>query len=324
VLVLGMVGAALPLTATTVYAEADSSTGDAQKSSLSDFNSVHIENDADSLDITLLDEGRNPENSGDYVYRRDQDGKQVVLRTNRRLSEAEIDQAVAEAEESRIEAESGRMEAEQARREAEQDMREAEIEMRQALREAEQDRREAMAEARIAMREGLQEAEMARREALAEARRAQAEARRIAADIRRETANWSRRVTPPQPPEPPQAASSPEAPDAPDASSARAFSAKPISFSVKVTAVQPCSKLRFQHSTARGVMTERSWAALVECSGLNPRQHERQLLQMTLQSLTQARTALALSCPDAATSEKEMLQAFDREIAHLKAKITRA
>ncbi|MEO9601602.1 M56 family metallopeptidase [Parasphingorhabdus sp.] len=143
-----------------------------------------VEADGGEINITMLNGRKNADLSQDHVHKIKHNGRTIVLRTDKKLSEKEIKKMVEKAEKSRLEAEKALRETEiehklmrstmreverelaAAHKEMKWELREAEKEVRAALREAKEAQREAMQEAREAQREALQEASEARREAL--------------------------------------------------------------------------------------------------------------------------------------------------------------
>ncbi|MFM2411042.1 MAG: hypothetical protein RL481_1870 [Pseudomonadota bacterium] len=108
---------ALPLTATIVpvYAEEKPVDGNAPKTIKNKTRIIVINGkDGETQNIDISGDADTP-----FVKTIQKDGKTIVLRTNRELSEEEIQKMVEEAEASRIEAEEARGEAEAARGEAE-------------------------------------------------------------------------------------------------------------------------------------------------------------------------------------------------------------
>ncbi|MEH6661698.1 MAG: M56 family metallopeptidase [Parasphingorhabdus sp.] len=145
--------------------------------------------DSDVINITMLNGRKNADLSKDYVHKVKHNGRTVILRTNKKLSDKEVRKMVAEAEQSRLEADKSlheaeisrakakesRLQAQEWRLKAEKARREAEIqrELAAASKEMKQELREAQQE----MREALDEAAAARSEALKQARQAQHQAR---------------------------------------------------------------------------------------------------------------------------------------------------
>ncbi|WP_417622992.1 M56 family metallopeptidase [Parasphingorhabdus sp.] len=137
----------------------------------------------DETHITMLNGRKNADLTNDYVHKIQHNGRTVVLRTNKELSEKEIRKLVAEAEKSRVEADralrKSNFDSKEMRttmREVERELAAARREMERELREADQQVREALRDARQAQREAMAEAQQARQEAWQAEREAQAEA----------------------------------------------------------------------------------------------------------------------------------------------------
>ena len=147
--IFGAIAVALPLTATIVPVWAhdplpgDEATDSAAKKTKK-ITRIEIrrgeEGDKNSeLDREVLDiEG---DKATPFVKTIQKDGKTIVLRSSRELSDAEVEEMVAEAEQSRAEAEAGRAEADIARAQADADRAEA----GQARAEAEKEAAEGQA-----------------------------------------------------------------------------------------------------------------------------------------------------------------------------------
>jgi bla regulator protein blaR1 len=126
---LGILAAALvilPLTATIVPAvvaqEADKVSTEATKPEIVKRNVKIIRLNRDGKDVHVITHG----DGGEEVTKLERDGKTFVFRTDKKLSEDEIDNMVDEAEKSRDEAENAMGQAEDARSEAEAARGEAE------------------------------------------------------------------------------------------------------------------------------------------------------------------------------------------------------
>ncbi|VWX59129.1 M56 family metallopeptidase [Sphingorhabdus sp. 109] len=128
--------------------------------------------DSDSINITMLNGRKNPDISKDYVHKVKHNGRTVILRTDKKLSEKEIHKLVAEAEASRLAADKALRDSGLDRKDRDSTMRKVERELAAAEKEMEQQ----WQEARLEVREAMREADQARREALAGAREAQREA----------------------------------------------------------------------------------------------------------------------------------------------------
>ncbi|WP_321327518.1 M56 family metallopeptidase [uncultured Parasphingorhabdus sp.] len=128
--------------------------------------------DSDSINITMLNGRKNPDISKDYVHKVKHNGRTVILRTDKKLSEKEIHKLVAEAEASRLAADKALRDSGLDRKDRDSTMRKVERELAAAEKEMEQQ----WQEARLEVREAMREADQARREALAGARETQREA----------------------------------------------------------------------------------------------------------------------------------------------------
>jgi bla regulator protein blaR1 len=127
---IGVIAAAaiiLPLTATVVPAvvaqEAEKSVDEAQKPETVKRQVKIIRLNRDGKDVNVITH----DGDGKEVTKLDRDGKTFIFRTDKKLSEEEVEKLVAEAEKSREEAESALGEAEVARGEAEAARVEAEV-----------------------------------------------------------------------------------------------------------------------------------------------------------------------------------------------------
>lgn len=120
--IFAAVAIALPLTATVVpvFAEEAPASSDAKKT-VNKKVIVIKHKDGDTQTIDISGDAETP-----FVKTIEKDGKTIVLRSNRELSEADIEKMVEEAEASRIEADEAMGEAEVARSEAEAARGEAE------------------------------------------------------------------------------------------------------------------------------------------------------------------------------------------------------
>lgn len=130
--ILAAAAVALPLTATVVpvFAEDGSVPADAEKKAEIKKHKVVIVKSADGKPVKI-------DVSGDaetpFVKTIEKDGKTIVLRSTKELSEAEVEKMVADAEKSRAEAEAQWGEAEAARGEAEASRATAEVERARAV-----------------------------------------------------------------------------------------------------------------------------------------------------------------------------------------------
>ena len=187
---------ALPLTATVTYAEAvdpvDLSTADAplapavpSASAAPSAVSAPAAPSApsapatvgDVTNITMLNGRKHYDPAQDHVHKIKHNGRTIILRTDKDLSEKEIREMVQEAEQSRLEADQALRESGWDSKEMRSTMSEIDRELAEAKREMEQELREARQEMREAQREAAREAREAQREARQAAREAREEAR---------------------------------------------------------------------------------------------------------------------------------------------------
>lgn len=138
--ILSAAAIALPLTATVVpvFAEDEPTASDADKKVEVKKHKIVIVKRGDGKPVVIDTKG---DADTPFVKTIEKDGKTIVLRTNKELSDAEVEKMVAEAEKSREEAEAAFGEAATARSEAEAARGEAEA----ARAEAHAQRAEAMA-----------------------------------------------------------------------------------------------------------------------------------------------------------------------------------
>ncbi|MEH6792188.1 M56 family metallopeptidase [Parasphingorhabdus sp.] len=311
--------AALPLTATVTYAEAVDP-GDiavpeaplapeAPMAPLAPLAPAAPAVDGDITRITMLNGRKNYDPATDHVRTIRHNGRTIVLRTDKLLSEKEVRQLVAEAEKSRREADKAlregawdqtemrREKAEidremaQAQREIEQEMREAEQEMR----EAEQEVREAMQEARNERREAEREARAAQREAEQDAREAQREARQAQRDIREAQREASR-------------------------NSSFATRLSSISFSTShKTSGTDCTAMNKQIAMAgKNGLTGQAWAVVAGCGGFEVKLDKAALLDVALEGLLKERAAVA-KCKDSKSERARKLKILDQQIENIRA-----
>jgi len=181
----------------------------------------------------------------------------------------------------------------------------------ESRREAEEARREHMLERNERHRESLQERrEAARdlREAERDIREAQRKARKEAHNARRKTSSvWSiaNQIS--------EISFAPRAPRTP----------KPPRVSTPKISLINCNAIGkdLAFNSGYGVLTERARAAVVGCSGYEPKTDKKKLLKMTLKVLQESRSA-ALACRSSDVTKAKKLRVFDREIKHLRRKLT--
>ncbi|PHR12100.1 MAG: hypothetical protein COA41_19765 [Sphingopyxis sp.] len=318
---------ALPLTATVTYAEAvdpvepvDLMTPDAPSAPTAPVPPAAplaplapVAPDADDVtNITMLNGRKNYDPADDYVHRIKHNGRTIVLRTDKQLSESEIRKMVAEAERSRLEAdkalrESGidRQQQQSIMSEIERDLAEAKQEMQQELREARQEvvesqqeareaRMEARNDAREAQREAAEGARQARREALRDAREAQREAREAAREARSSSRSSN--------------------------SVARMTS---ISYTTSGKISGPdCTAMNKQIAMAgTDSLTGQAWAVVAGCGGFTVKVDKTAILKAALADLEKGRTEAA-KCKDSKADRARKIRDFDRSIAKVKAQLS--
>ena len=318
---------ALPLTATVTYAEAvdpvepvDLMTPDAPSAPIAPVPPAAplaplapVAPDADDVtNITMLNGRKNYDPADDYVHRIKHNGRTIVLRTDKQLSESEIRKMVAEAERSRLEAdkalrESGidRQQQQSIMSEIERDLAEAKQEMQQELREARQEvvesqqeareaRMEARNDAREAQREAAEGARQARREALRDAREAQREAREAAREARSSSRSSN--------------------------SVARMTS---ISYTTSGKISGPdCTAMNKQIAMAgTDSLTGQAWAVVAGCGGFTVKVDKTAILKAALADLEKGRTEAA-KCKDSKADRARKIRDFDRSIAKVKAQLS--
>ncbi|MEP3224782.1 MAG: M56 family metallopeptidase [Parasphingorhabdus sp.] len=251
----------------------------------------------ETVNITMLngekDWAKVRSSGKEHVHRVKYNGRTVVLRTNRKLDKDELREMVAEAEESRKEAEREAREYQREKklsaRERRAAEREVEREVEQALREANREALEAAREARNEVREALREAIEIQREAQEEAREAKSVAARL----------W----------EVSQIAFKPNF-------RVKAVTAKKIktgSFSPADCAAMN-KKIAFAGSNN---VNDPKWANVVGCVKVN----KKLALEVTLKSLKKQRKKTA-ECNHKSHQDKLQIEAFDREIKELEAKLS--
>ena len=328
--------ASLPLTATVVYAEAEvAESDDAHDIAVADDEKEHVEK---RVKITVDKDGKKKKTvkirkrkgaasslsdeelaEADHVRKIERDGKTIVIRTNKPISEQEFEKLIEEAEASHREAEQELREHEHEMKEHDRESRERRHEMRIEKREIEREINEARREAMEAMRESQREVHRSVREAEREARRAIRKARTAS---RKTSGNWviANQVAEisfaPRPKAPPKPAMAPAA--------IRGHGSFPVSIRFRSQGKCQTASQTVAFDSRRGVMTERAWAALVNCSGQKGTENRKRLLEMTLRTLEASRDEMAKACRNPDARQREKLKVFDREIKHLQRKITTA
>ncbi|MGB5483538.1 M56 family metallopeptidase [Parasphingorhabdus sp.] len=294
----------LPLTATITYAEAvepvdvsaprapiaPSSAPEAPMAPLApDAPSAPIAPAADAgvTNITMLNGRKNADLSKDFVHKIKHNGRTIVLRTDKRLSEKEVRKMVEEAEKSRLEADKALREHRSDSAHMRSTMREVEREVAQAKREMQQDLREAEQE----VREALQEAREARREALQAAR----EARQEAWEAERDARN--------------------------SAKSAASMSSISYSTSNKINGPD-CIAMNRQIAMGGGNgLSTQAWAVVAGCGGFEVKIDKAAVLKEALIGLEKGR-AEAAKCKDDKVDRARKIKDFDRSIKKVKAQLS--
>ncbi|AMO72466.1 M56 family metallopeptidase [Sphingorhabdus sp. M41] len=266
--------------------------------------------ESDEINITMLNGRKNADLSKDYVHKIKHDGRTVILRTDKKLSEKEIRKLVAEAEKSRLEADRALRESGLDRKDRHSTMREVERELAQAEREMKQELREADQE----VREALQEARQAKREAMAEAR----EAQREAWQVQREAAE--------------------EAEPAARISSIFYTVQKSISNATSNAATQTgrnrsssrsdkvsgpdCTAMNRQIAMGgeKGLAGQ-AWAVVAGCGGFEVKIDKTAILDAALQGLKKER-ADTVKCKDSNVDKARKIKEIDRSIAKVKAQLS--
>lgn len=261
-----------------------------------------------TINITMLngekDWAKVRASGNEHVHRIKYNGRTVILRTNKRLSKAEIREMVEEAEESRLEADEAVREHEQerkemlqevreAQREAESERREAQREVERALREADRDIRAAAREARNEVREAQREAREAEREAQEEAREAKSVAARIW-DVSQIAFKPNFRVSVSQ-------------------SSRSSRSQNSSNSNADCSAMN--QKIAF--AGAKDARGDTAWASVVGCKGSD----KKAVLKVTLKNLRHERTKAA-ECSNKTAKQKLKIKNFDREIQQIEAQLS--
>jgi len=255
--------------------------------------------DSDVINITMLNGRKNADLSKDYVHKIKHDGRTIILRTDKKLSEKEIRKMVAEAEKSRLAADEalrtsglGRKDRHSIMREVEQELAQAEREMEQELREAEQEVREAKQEAREAKREAMSEAKEAQREAAEEAEPA-ARISSIFYTIRNATAG------------------------------ATSKSGRDRSGSLNNTVNGPdCIAMNKQIAIGgENGLASQAWAVVAGCGGFEVKIDKTAILGAALKGLKKER-ADAVECKDDTVDRARKIKEIDHRIATVKAQLS--
>ena len=265
--------------------------------------------EGDEINITMLNGRKNADLSKDYVHKIKHDGRTIILRTDKKLSEKEVRKMVAEAEKSRLEAERALRESGMDRRHQRDIMKEVERELAQAEREMKQQLREADQE----VREALQEARQAKREAKAEAREAQQDAwqaQREAAEQAEPAARLTSIFYTVQ-------KSISNATSNATSSSSRN---KSVSRSHKVNGPDCVAMNRQIAMGGENDLASQAWAVVAGCGGFEVKIDKTAILDAALQGLEKER-AEAAKCKDSEFDRAKKIQEIDRSIKKVKAKL---
>lgn len=245
----------------------------------------------DVTNITMLNGRKHYDPTGDYVHKIKHNGRTIILRTDKDLSEKEVREMVKEAEQSRLEADQALRESGWDSKEMRSTMSEIDRELAEAKREMEQELREAQQEMREAQREAAREAREARREALAEARQAQREARQAEREAREE------------------------------ARTEAGISSISFVTSSKVSGPD-CTAMNKQIAMGgKNGLTGQAWAVVAGCGGFEVKIDKAAMLKATLSGLEKDR-AEAAKCTESKANRAQKLKDFDRSIAKVKAQLS--
>lgn len=300
-----------------------------------DLEFVAKDKSSGTINITMLngekDWAKVRASGNEHVHKIKHNGRTVVLRTNKKLSKAEIRELVEEAEESRLEAEESLREAKLDREEMRRELAEAERELKEAEREWKREWREERKEAARTDREAKREIEQALREAQRDVREAKREAARAMREVEREAREAEREAI--------EAAR--EAREVVEAKTvaARIWDISQIAFKPNFrSAVSSSSRSKSESRSSRarsasnsnadcvamnkeiafagqGAMNDRAWASVVGCVGKD----ERAVLKVTLKALERKR-AKAAEC--SSKDSREKLKIYDHDIKQLKAQLS--
>ena len=261
----------------------------------------------------MLNGRKNADLSKDYVHKVKHNGRTVILRTDKKLSDKEVSKLVAKAEKSRLKADKAlrdsgldRMDMDASMREAERELAAAEKEMKLQLQEARQEWNEAKREARQEWKEAKQEAREAereaseaRREALAEAREARQEAWDAKRDAQQEVAPVAR-----------------------ISSIFYTKGSRRSSATSRKVSGPDCVAMNKQIAMGgqNGLATQ-AWAVVAGCGGFEVKIDKAEILATALKGLKKER-AKAEKCDDSDLDRAKKIREIDRSIAKVKAQMT--
>lgn len=336
----------LPLTATVTYAEAVDATDvptsqeaftpvapsavTAPLSPVAPIAPAATADDGNIINITMLNGRKETDLSKDHVHKIKHNGRTIILRTNKKLSEKEVRQMVAEAEKSRLAADKALRESTVEQedlgvimREVERELvlaqqesqREADEAVREALQEAREAKREALMEAREAQREAVleaqQEVDEAKREALMEAREAQREARQAQREAVAPVARISSIFYTVQ-----KSISN-------ATSNAASNSGRAISSANSTRTNGPdCVAMNKQIAMggANG-LAEQAWAVVAGCGGFEVKVDKVAILDAALKGLKKER-ADTVKCKDSKVNRARKIKEIDHSIAKVQAQLS--
>ncbi len=304
---MALVGAStvvsLPLTATVVYAEAD--VGAEAHDPAGHDDDVHVEKD---MKVIIEEDGKkknvvkirkykgdkdgksrieiNPGKDG-HVRTIEKDGKKIVIRTDKPVSDEEFELMIKEAEK---EAREARKEMREHKREMEEHRREMRIEMREVEREVQEE----LSNVRSKVNRDLQAAWGDMEKARHEARQAMRDAWQ---------AQWK---------------AGRQAPDAKPAPRAAGISR--ISF--QAVRGPDCKAMNKQIAMGgRNGLQDQAWAVVAGCGKFEVKIDRKQLLKTTLDGLKKGR-AEAAKCKENMAERARRLDTFDRNIEEVKRQLS--
>lgn len=280
--------------------------------------------DSETVNITMLNGRKDADLSKDYVHKIKHNGRTVILRTDKKLSDKEIRKMVAEAEKSRLKAEKSLLQAEQSRttaqewrikadesrRKAEQSRLQADVsrakaqewrtkadkvrrerDIKRELAAAEREMKQEFREAEQEMREALNEAAVERSEAMQEARKARQEALQEVAPVARLSSIFYTKG-----------------------------SARSSATSGKDNGPD-CIAMNKQIAMggANGLATQ-AWAVVAGCGGFEVKIDKTAILDAALQGLKKER-AEAAKCKDSDFDRAKKIEEIDRSIKKVKAQM---
>lgn len=273
--------------------------------------------EGDEVHITMLHGSKDFKKDKKYVHRIKHNGRTVVLRTNKKLSKADIREMVAEAEESRLEADAELREHELEMAEHQREMKEEQREIEMEMRELEQEKAEARREAQWEMRESQREAERSVREAEREARSAIREAKREARSALREAQREAKAAAREAQREAKAAAREAQL----DIKPAAIMSTISYSTSNKINGPDCIAMNKKIAMNGRSDLSGQAWAAVAGCGGFEVKIDKVALLKVALEGLKKGR-AEAVKCNDSKADRAKKIREFDRSIAKVKKQLS--